>query len=476
MHINTIDSDLTNLPYSYYSLPFICPPSQHAKPVHLSLGEVLNGDRIWQSDYYLTFEKDDACRRLCDRIASPNAIKRAAELVKQEYMVEWLIDGLPGATTFIKPKTATEKEKKYYVAGFPLGFVENDVAYLHNHVMFVIRWHKENGNPKKKTIVGFEVYPKSVSDYHCPGASKNFANFPLNTESTEKTLIQYTYSVYWREEKDVTYNNRWKMYINPEVGSDDGKMHWFAIINSLVIVSLLTLVVAVVFLRTLKVDISSKKIDSDSSNASLLDKSHPQSQGWRSIAQDVFIQPTWPVLLSALGGSGIQLTFTILGVCILLTTGISGPDHRILSTAIGMFVVGGFFAGYSGVQLFKLVSYQPNQRWKAVSFLAGSLLTGFVLTVILILNLIIWLKDSSLALPFGTIVLLIVIYVLLEIPISMIGGFISSRLNLFTRIMKSRVPNVEPPINKAVAASRIPRQPFYNNLFISCHIITCMGS
>ncbi|GMF07313.1 unnamed protein product [Ambrosiozyma monospora] len=33
--------------------------------------------------------------------------------------------------------------------------------------------------------------------------------------------------------------------------------------------------------------------------------------------------------------------------------------------------------------------------------------------------------------------------------------------------MKSRVPNVEPPINKAVAASRIPRQPFYNNLFIS---------
>ena len=85
-------------------------------------------------------------------------LKRASELIKDGYVNHWSIDGLPGATTF----ESTNHRKKYYAAGFPMGFVNPDdgISYLYNHVMLVIRYHKEKGSSNENTIVGFEVYPK----------------------------------------------------------------------------------------------------------------------------------------------------------------------------------------------------------------------------------------------------------------------------------------------------------------------------
>ncbi|KAG7701770.1 hypothetical protein KL930_000800 [Ogataea haglerorum] len=466
--VNTVESENTQLPYAYYRLPFVCPPTQNARPVHLSLGEVLNGDRIWQSDYHLTFGQDEPCARLCDRVITQNAIKRADELIKNEYMVEWRIDGLPGATTFLKPKTGKQNAEKYYVAGFPLGFVQNGVSYLHNHVMIVVRWHKENGNPDKKTIVGFEVYPKSVSDYHCPGASRDYANFAIVPGAKDKLVVPFTYSVYWREEVDVTYENRWKMYRTPGGAANDSKMHWFALVNSLLVVSLLSLAVSVVFFRTLNSDFRIKKDTFteklDSLVGSLPETGDGRKSGWRALASEVFVQPSMPLILSILGGSGVQLSLTMFGVSILCTAGMSGPNNTILTSAIATFVIAGFFSGFSGVQFYKSFTHKQVASWRTVSFLSGSLLTALILIILFILNFIIWAKDSSLALPFGTIMALILIYVLLQIPISLFGGFVSNRLDLLGLLIK-RKPRIAERYREGKRA--IPKQPFYNKLKFS---------
>ena len=80
--VNKIESDTTQLPFAYHSLPFVCRPINGAKPVHLSLGELLKGDRIWQSGYQLEFGVDVPCNRLCDMVLSTHAIKRASDLIK----------------------------------------------------------------------------------------------------------------------------------------------------------------------------------------------------------------------------------------------------------------------------------------------------------------------------------------------------------------------------------------------------------
>ncbi|KAK5024027.1 hypothetical protein LTR16_012342, partial [Cryomyces antarcticus] len=62
--------------------------------------------------------------------------------------------------------------------------------------------------------------------------------------------IPYTYSVYFREEERLEWQNRWDLYfVNEE---DSSKIHWLAIVNSLIICGVLTAVVAVIGTRTIQ--------------------------------------------------------------------------------------------------------------------------------------------------------------------------------------------------------------------------------
>lgn len=449
LYVNRVESDTTQLPYAYYDLPFTCPPKPETKPLHLSLNEVIRGDRIWESDYILNFMEDAPCHRLCDRLTRPEGQRRADQLIRSGYVVEWLIDELPGATTFI---SSTDK-KKYYASGFPLGFVRNGRTYIHNHVMMVIRYHKEKNG--KYTIVGFEVYPRSVSDFHCPGASKNFDNFELDVDAKDTILIPFTYSVYWREESAISWNDRWKLFFKSEV--DDDEMHWISLVNSLVLVAFLSTVVAAVLLRTLNRDIQTYNSLDIATNGIAVetDANDYTNSGWKLISNDVFREPWSSVFLCLLLSSGVQVFFTIIGVLIASTTGLMGPNVRssILSTSLLLFIVGGCAAGYSGIRFYKNFTQELFvKRSFVLSLIFGGFLPFVVLVSVLILNCIVWAKDSSTALPFGTVVLLIFFFLTLEMPLSAIGGFIANR---------SAPSKINANLSKPIRS--IPRQPKFTS-------------
>lgn len=420
--VNSVESENTQLPYAYYHLPFVCPPKPETRPVQLSLGEVLNGDRLWMSDYQLKFGIDEPCLRLCDRITKPHAVKMASDLIKKDYTINWWIDGIPGSTTLIKPRTRIDPAKKFYAPGFRLGFVEDGVSYLHNHVMIVIRWHAQRHDGSKKTIVGFEVYPKSVSDAHCPGASHDFANFALDPNTKEKTVIPFTYSIYWREDPFLDYESRYSLYVDPSSNGNEGRMHWFAIVNSLVLVSLISMFAAVVLLKTLH--------SSDASNDSI----------WQKIVNEVFLQGDMTSELCVLAGTGVQLIFTIAGICLLLSSQSAPPSHSVLSAAMTLFVFAGFFAGFSSVQFYKHFTAHPKYYSSLkIAFLSGSFLTGLCSIVLLLCNLFTFEKQSSRTVNFGTVLILVSIYVLLQVPISLAGGILSNKVDLFALLLKDRV-------------------------------------
>lgn len=121
--VNKIYSDNTQLQYAYYDLPFVCPPAggrSHAsgllsgQSISLNLGEVLRGDRIKISDIDLAVGHDSKCSFLCEQQVTRRDLRRAKELVKDGYVVEWIVDNLPGATSFV----TVDKSRKYYAAGF----------------------------------------------------------------------------------------------------------------------------------------------------------------------------------------------------------------------------------------------------------------------------------------------------------------------------------------------------------------------
>ncbi|KAI5963630.1 uncharacterized protein KGF55_002510 [Candida pseudojiufengensis] len=444
--VNKIESDKTQLPYGYYSLPFVCPPMNGAKPLHLSLGEILRGDRIWQSSYNLKFGIDESCLRLCDLKASENGIRRASNLIKDGYVVHWSIDDLPGATTF----QTSNQGSKYYAAGFPLGFVENDISYIYNHVMLVIRYHSLS--PQKNIIVGFEVYPKSVINEECPGSSKDYKNFALKYQTNkdgnlkkERTLIPYTYSVYWREDNTIDYESRWDLYYEHDFQNSKKKIHWFSFINSIILIFLVSLIVMILFYKILQKDI---QMNNNEINLPLNEKDIDNisekkigggGNNWRNLINEVHTIPKNEIILTTLVSGGIQMLIVIIGVIILLTLNSIAffaknsffDTHKgaFFSLSIFCFLGSGLLSSFVGIILHKFFqnenlnkSYSP---YKCVlySLLFSAVLPLFLFLLMLILNFFVWAEDSSTALPFGTIVIFVLLFILVQCPLGIIGGF-----------------------------------------------------
>lgn len=267
-------------------------PFASGHSISLNLGEVLRGDRIMTSDYEVVMGHDVECSYLATQEVSRQDVKWAQQLVKDGYVAEWILDNLPGATSFV----TVDRSRKYYAAGFKLGYKDFDPAsgnplyFINNHVTLLVRWRRapdRSGDNGGKVIVGFEVYTKSISnknriDGGCPanlqGAHEGMQLYiPANkTDLSEKypdssyippaeeenvndgaTLkIPYTYSVYFREDETIEWSNRWDMYFNNQ--EESTVTHWLAIVNSLTISGLLGAIVVVIWNRTVQGDMKSR--------------------------------------------------------------------------------------------------------------------------------------------------------------------------------------------------------------------------
>lgn len=450
--VNKVESDHTQLPYGYYDMKIVCPPSSKKKPLHLSLGEILRGDRIWESDYKLTFGTDITCARLCDFNAKEPQIKFADHLIKNGYVVHWSIDGLPGATTFV----SNNKNSKYYAAGFPLGFFKDDISYLYNHFMLVIRYHTEKSNPHLHTIVGFEVYPKLVVDETCPGSSKKYENLPLtlkqknSKQASTKLRIPYTYSVYWREDNSIDYDHRWELYYEDDTKKSSNKIHWISFFNSVVLLVLLSLITAIILTRLLKSDIKSGGSPSLNEKATPIDPGssdyfNRDNGGWKNLSVEVTKKPPYALLLSIVVSSGIQLIIATIGTITAIiiksqfesnrSKGVQFNNYQgaLSSFTLSCFVFSGIIPSYCGIILYKIFNNDnlnqeyPSSKMHKLSMILSGFLPCLVLSFMLFFNFFVFAKESSNALPFGTIVVLLLLFFVIVLPLGLIGGFYGNR-------------------------------------------------
>ena len=75
----------------------------------------------------------------------------------------------------------------------------------------------------------------------------------------ESITVDYTYSLVW-EESEIKWASRWDIYLS----MSNAQIHWFSILNSLVVVFFLAGVLAAIIIRTLKKDIANyNKLDED---------------------------------------------------------------------------------------------------------------------------------------------------------------------------------------------------------------------
>jgi len=472
--------------------------------IGLNLGEVLRGDRIVVSDYELVMGEDQEARYLCSVQVDNRALIRARNLIKDNYLVDWIVDNLPGATSFV----TTDKSRKYYAAGFKLGYEEFDRQtgqmhyYLNNHVTIVIRHRRapgRAGDNGQKVIVGFEVYTRSItaddrnkttglpSDLYAVESGFELdmsANRTFHGSEDEALLtIPYTYSVYFREDERVEWRNRWDLYF--ETQDDDSRIHWFAIVNSIVISGLLTAVVAVIFTRTIRGEIKGynenaledgkfklkvrkgtrtprksmdktssgllEQIDSVADADSSDDEMVEDISGWKLVHGDVFRPPPFGIWLAPLVGSGSQLVFMAIGLVLLSAVGVLNPSFRggYISVGIALFIFAGIFSGYFSGRIYKTFG---GTLWQKNVVITGTLIPGLLFVTIFILNLFVWAQASSTAIPFGTLIALLALWLLIQLPLVYIGSWYGY----------VRVGGWEVPVKPNTIPRQIPLQPWYS--------------
>ena len=216
LKVNKLDSVLTQLPYDFYSLPF-CKPKAVVEAAE-NLGEILTGDMIENSPFELFMKRDETCKLLCKQTYTDEELEQFKTKVREEYNVNWIIDNMPVATTYIlvsDENTENQKEELIFQKGFSLGFVgtpeeantKEGVAYINNHVKLILSYHEDAKAFKGARIVGFQIeafshaYPgESASDKpaSCTFSQHQPVNAPEGAAMKEELkTIFWTYDVAW---------------------------------------------------------------------------------------------------------------------------------------------------------------------------------------------------------------------------------------------------------------------------------------
>ena len=113
--------------------------------------------------------------------------------------------------------------------------------------------------------------------------------------SQESQTVIFTYSIDWVP-SDIEWTDRWQVYLLML----DNQIHWFSIINSLMIVLFLTGMVAMIMIRTLRADLRKYNMPLDQEDIQ-------EETGWKLVHGDVFRPPKWRMFLSVLCGTGVQV-------------------------------------------------------------------------------------------------------------------------------------------------------------------------
>ncbi|KAL4429596.1 hypothetical protein ABPG77_008645 [Micractinium sp. CCAP 211/92] len=438
-----------NLPYEYYSLPY-CRPEKIVSSAE-NLGEVLRGDRIENSPYSAKFRVNHHCKVLC-RIGSLNKAQAKAfkSRISDDYRVNMILDNLP--IGMVRMRDDDGEQVKTYERGFPVGFADdNDRSYLNNHLTFTILYHQDAATDLAR-IVGFEVEPYSVQHSYegkweadgsttlktCNAEDKKYVTDkgPHQLVAEGKEVI-FTYDVLFKA-SDIRWASRWDTYL---LATDD-QVHWFSIINSLMIVLFLSGMVAMIMLRTLHRDISKYNQLETAEEAQ-------EETGWKLVHGDVFRPPTHGSWLAVLVGTGVQLFGMTLVTMVFATLGFLSPANRggLMTAVLLLFVFMGCFAGYSSARLYKTFK---GEQWKRTTVRTALAFPGFVSAIFLTLNFLVWGQRSSGAVPFGTLCALVFLWCGVSVPLCFVGSYFG---------YKKAAP--EDPVRTNKIPRQVPEQPWY---------------
>ena len=240
-------------------------------------------------------------------------------------------------------------------------------------------------------------------------------------------------------------------------------IHWFSIFNSFMMVLFLMGLVALIMVRTLRKDYAKYGIaagmeedeyEDEGDEENFVDDNHGKMEdpslkgagasgipnedsGWKQVHGDVFRAPYLLPVVAAILGTGWQLIVLTMGVILFA---VSGPLHgevhedrgKMQHAVLICYCFSSVVAGYTSGSYFKLYNATKNvgrgktsasggSQWQLTMFLTVMILPTIFVGVLSILNLIALVYNTVNYLPFLVIVKVFLIWMLLSVPLCVVG-------------------------------------------------------
>ena len=217
--------------------------------------------------------------------------------------------------------------------------------------------------------------------------------------------------------------------------------------------------VAAILIRALKKDIArynrldSFNLDDLSGTNGDAEDGVQEDSGWKLVHGDVFRTPKNPLVLSIFLGNGSQL-FVMVGTTITFALlGFLSPSNRgsLGTVMILLYTIFGFIGGYVSARVYKSFG---GDKWKQNIVLTPVLIPGIVFATFFLLNLFLWAKGSSGAVPFTTMLVILGIWFVISVPLSFTGSWIGFKHAVSRYLCPSNAPKSKS--NQFLSPSSLP--------------------
>eukprot|EP00529_Nitzschia_sp_RCC80_P009737 CAMPEP_0113523676 /NCGR_PEP_ID=MMETSP0014_2-20120614/45826_1 /TAXON_ID=2857 /ORGANISM="Nitzschia sp." /LENGTH=772 /DNA_ID=CAMNT_0000421769 /DNA_START=109 /DNA_END=2427 /DNA_ORIENTATION=- /assembly_acc=CAM_ASM_000159 len=475
IYADLVESKKTQVPYEFYDLPG-CPLPTETKlgrkiRQRKNLGARLQGHDMQPAPFDLVTGQNKPCTPMCLVKLEGKKLRWMRKVIERQYRVQLQLDSLP--------VLMRSRELNYAVRGYPVGFRspptggsaaaggklgKNSKAdvFLYNHLKFAITYHEDPNLFEGYRITGFDVHPVSIThEIPTSGAvtettqlstcsGMGVENDPsrylsLSFKDGNSVDVVYSYDVQWIE-NDLNWADRWDVYL---VGSPDDDIHYYSIVNSLMIVLFMTGAIATIMIRTLRKDIAGYN------ELQTLEEAQEET-GWKLVHGDVFRPPEFsPMMLSVMVGTGAQIGAAFIFAMILAIFKVTNSMKKgqVLTSIILLYVLCGAFAGYISARIYK---FSEGKNWKLNTIMTATALPAVFVCMFAVLNIFLGIAGAATAVSFLTIIVLFLLWVCISAPLVFAGAFLGLK-----------APAIEVPTKTNQIARIVPEAPWHMNSILT---------
>lgn len=355
-----------------------------------------------------------AWQQLCELHLTPSEIQQFRQAIDKAYYFEFFVDDLP-VRGFVGIKEQRE---------------DGDASYfLFKHLHFTILYNGDR-----------VIHANVTSD------SRQVIDLGSGKENKD-LIVEFSYSVKWIM-TTTSYEKRMELF-RDNFFEADLDIHWLSILNSFVLVLLLTGFVVLILRRVLHSDFDRYARRSDNPDEELDDS------GWKLVHGDVFRLPENVTILAAFCGAGVHLLLLgVIGMILALAGYFPfGDSGAAYATLIFLYAFTSFFGGLVSAAVHRHFK-GPAWHWNVV--LESAIFTGPFMLVILTINVVSAAYKVTNTLSVEMIATLFFIWLLLAFPLAVLGAIAGRRL----------VHEYAPPLRVSNFVRTIPNAPLHRSVYV----------